>query len=145
MPWVGFQKQEHAERPPSLSVFSVSHSFSASTDFLWFFRDAQPMTYPTVPSFTIKPNDPHREHMLPFNDEKLLKAEKDKNLKDKLALCKCTEKQVPDNRGNDTDSHHFCFFGNLHLVWSGIIEITTLRTLLMIFVFSWTWKLMKLI
>ncbi len=45
------------------------------------------MTYPTVPSFTIKPNDPHREHMLPFNDEKLLKAEKDKNLKDKLALC----------------------------------------------------------
>ncbi len=72
VPWVGFQKQEHAERPQSLCVFSVSHPFSASTDFLCFFCDAQPMTYPTVPSFTVKPNDPHREHMLPFNGEKLL-------------------------------------------------------------------------
>ncbi len=60
-------------------------------------------------------------------------------------LCASVQKKVPDNRGNDTDSHHCCFFGNLHLVWSGIIEITTVRTLLMIFVFSWTWKLMKLI
>ncbi len=74
-------------RDHNLSPFSLFLTPSASTDFLWFFRDAQPMTYPTVPSFTIKPNDPHREHMLPFNGEKLLKAEKDKNLKDKMALC----------------------------------------------------------
>lgn len=72
VPWVGFQNQEQDERPQSLSVFSVSHSFYASTDLLWFFCDAQPMTSSPVSSFTIKPNDPHTEHMLPFNDEKLL-------------------------------------------------------------------------
>jgi len=35
------------------------------------------MTYPTVPRFTVKLNDPHRKHMLSFKGEKLRWVEKE--------------------------------------------------------------------
>ena len=64
-----------------VSPFLCQHSLSL------FPCDAQPMTYPTVPSFTVKLNDPHRKHMLSFNGEKLRRVEKDKTCSKTSSRC----------------------------------------------------------
>lgn len=119
VPWVGFQKQEHAERLQSLSVFSVSQAFSASTDFLCFFVMHNPWPIPqcrALPSNRMIHTVNTCFHLM------VRSCSKRKTIKPaarQAGFVLVYRKTFFDNRGNESDSYRCCFFGNLHLVQCG--------------------------